>query len=164
MKKNWNIAYYNTTYIYMYYVVVVPRLLATSALCLLWNQLELSSLVLRQKPWIGCKRILSSVSISGLFYKTGFSGFKPDQNRVPGFFRVYSSQENCMYSWKGRNEEGTKPHFSCLLYTSPSPRDGLLSRMPSSAWKKKFDFQLLKCLNLWMWAFRGKVKFINTSF
>ena len=24
-------------------------------------------------------------------------------------------------------------HFTCLLYTSPSPRDGLLSRMPSSA-------------------------------
>ena len=23
--------------------------------------------------------------------------------------------------------------FCCLLYTSPSPRDGLLSRMPSSA-------------------------------
>ena len=26
-----------------------------------------------------------------------------------------------------------EPDFSCLLYTSPSPRDGLLSRMPSSA-------------------------------
>ena len=25
------------------------------------------------------------------------------------------------------------PLYSCLLYTSPSPRDGLLSRMPSSA-------------------------------
>ena len=25
------------------------------------------------------------------------------------------------------------PNFICLLYTSPSPRDGLLSRMPSSA-------------------------------
>ena len=25
------------------------------------------------------------------------------------------------------------PITSCLLYTSPSPRDGLLSRMPSSA-------------------------------
>src|SRR5680860_679617 len=25
------------------------------------------------------------------------------------------------------------PHHVCLLYTSPSPRDGLLSRMPSSA-------------------------------
>ena len=23
--------------------------------------------------------------------------------------------------------------YACLLYTSPSPRDGLLSRMPSSA-------------------------------
>ena len=26
-----------------------------------------------------------------------------------------------------------KPEMPCLLYTSPSPRDGLLSRMPSSA-------------------------------
>ena len=25
------------------------------------------------------------------------------------------------------------PDYTCLLYTSPSPRDGLLSRMPSSA-------------------------------
>ena len=25
------------------------------------------------------------------------------------------------------------PYKDCLLYTSPSPRDGLLSRMPSSA-------------------------------
>ena len=24
-------------------------------------------------------------------------------------------------------------HFGCLLYTSPSPRDGATSRMPSSA-------------------------------
>ena len=28
--------------------------------------------------------------------------------------------------------ESTRPS-TCLLYTSPSPRDGLLSRMPSSA-------------------------------
>ena len=28
---------------------------------------------------------------------------------------------------------GTGMNDSCLLYTSPSPRDGLLSRMPSSA-------------------------------
>jgi len=27
----------------------------------------------------------------------------------------------------------THCHSDCLLYTSPSPRDGLLSRMPSSA-------------------------------
>ena len=30
------------------------------------------------------------------------------------------------------NQAGTVPS-GCLLYTSPSPRDGLLSRMPSSA-------------------------------
>ena len=33
-----------------------------------------------------------------------------------------------------RNEFGGNPYRdTCLLYTSPSPRDGLLSRMPSSA-------------------------------
>ena len=31
-----------------------------------------------------------------------------------------------------RKEEAAKK-ATCLLYTSPSPRDGLLSRMPSSA-------------------------------
>ena len=30
-------------------------------------------------------------------------------------------------------QRGTSSTSSCLLYTSPSPRDGLLSRMPSSA-------------------------------
>ena len=33
----------------------------------------------------------------------------------------------------GVDNTGTKKPVSCLLYTSPSPRDGLLSRMPSSA-------------------------------
>ena len=33
-----------------------------------------------------------------------------------------------------RSEVGSETnHKGCLLYTSPSPRDGLLSRMPSSA-------------------------------
>ena len=31
------------------------------------------------------------------------------------------------------SEQLIEPFISCLLYTSPSPRDGLLSRMPSSA-------------------------------
>ena len=30
-------------------------------------------------------------------------------------------------------QQKTDTHNDCLLYTSPSPRDGLLSRMPSSA-------------------------------
>ena len=32
-----------------------------------------------------------------------------------------------------RTRKGPKRTVACLLYTSPSPRDGLLSRMPSSA-------------------------------
>ena len=33
----------------------------------------------------------------------------------------------------GRAFAFTAHRYICLLYTSPSPRDGLLSRMPSSA-------------------------------
>ena len=33
----------------------------------------------------------------------------------------------------GDTAELVKRNITCLLYTSPSPRDGLLSRMPSSA-------------------------------
>ena len=34
---------------------------------------------------------------------------------------------------KIEEEEQVIAEYTCLLYTSPSPRDGLLSRMPSSA-------------------------------
>ena len=36
------------------------------------------------------------------------------------------------FSFPRPHIQGTA-HDTCLLYTSPSPRDGLLSRMPSSA-------------------------------
>ena len=35
--------------------------------------------------------------------------------------------------WKAKNPKTGKQNMSCLLYTSPSPRDATLSRMPSSA-------------------------------
>ena len=35
--------------------------------------------------------------------------------------------------WKGDKDTAWNMSDNCLLYTSPSPRDGLLSRMPSSA-------------------------------
>ena len=44
-----------------------------------------------------------------------------DTLTVPGFIQMQSLQK-----------PGT-PYGTCLLYTSPSPRDGLLSRKPSSA-------------------------------
>ena len=37
------------------------------------------------------------------------------------------------FSWTTGNYAGAGTGGTCLLYTSPSPRDGLLSRMPSSA-------------------------------
>ena len=36
-------------------------------------------------------------------------------------------------SFAGLSRPTVDKHSTCLLYTSPSPRDGLLSRMPSSA-------------------------------
>ena len=42
-----------------------------------------------------------------------------------------STATNNIFGTVERTE--TTVQFSCLLYTSPSPRDGLLSRMPSSA-------------------------------
>ena len=36
-------------------------------------------------------------------------------------------------SYRGYYAESDARSYACLLYTSPSPRDGLLSRMPSSA-------------------------------
>jgi len=44
-----------------------------------------------------------------------------DGSSIQGFVRI---EESDMY---------LKPDYSCLLYTSPSPRDATLSRMPSSA-------------------------------
>ena len=37
------------------------------------------------------------------------------------------------YGLQLREKQKVKRIYGCLLYTSPSPRDGLLSRMPSSA-------------------------------
>ena len=39
----------------------------------------------------------------------------------------------CFISVEGGNKNSLSPITSCLLYTSPSPRDSRRSRMPSSA-------------------------------
>ena len=45
------------------------------------------------------------------------------------FFAFQNAQARAHASGKLSSDEA----MTCLLYTSPSPRDGLLSRMPSSA-------------------------------
>ena len=56
------------------------------------------------------------------------------------FKEVYSRHENCMAAFLSHYSLWEKCAFEnrdflifCLLYTSPSPRDNLPSRMPSSA-------------------------------
>ena len=46
-------------------------------------------------------------------------------------YPVWEATDTILFSTDKQTSSG--PHISCLLYTSPSPRDGLLSRMPSSA-------------------------------
>ena len=41
--------------------------------------------------------------------------------------------DRCLPAAKARSLSKKDRAATCLLYTSPSPRDGLLSRMPSSA-------------------------------
>ena len=46
------------------------------------------------------------------------------------YWRLFTSPSPLNHTWSLAIEE---QFYVCLLYTSPSPRDGLLSRMPSSA-------------------------------
>ena len=64
-----------------------------------------------------------------------------DDNNV---FICTRYEESCQYGWDFEADLASigtdKCTYcnSCLLYTSPSPRDCIVSRMPSSAWKKFF--------------------------
>ena len=49
-----------------------------------------------------------------------------------GVFVYYSVNGHASVQSSELDRRRTR-HSGCLLYTSPSPRDGLLSRMPSSA-------------------------------
>ena len=61
------------------------------------------------------------------FYSKG----KPNKNRILCIKNSFHGRTIAAIYASGSKKmtEG----FGCLLYTSPSPRDGLLSRMPSSA-------------------------------
>ena len=52
---------------------------------------------------------------------------EPDTFMIPGSNAKLYSMSTLL------DALGPDHRFHCLLYTSPSPRDGLLSRMPSSA-------------------------------
>ena len=62
-----------------------------------------------------------------------------DKSKLLPEVKEYLEEENEYTEYHLKNTKNTQKKLfdeikgSCLLYTSPSPRDGLLSRMPSSA-------------------------------
>ena len=68
------------------------------------------------------------------------NSFEPGTNMSAWLFTIlrnlfrseYRKRRREVEDGDGRYADSLKSH-PCLLYTSPSPRDGLLSRMPSSA-------------------------------
>ena len=70
------------------------------------------------------------------------SGTKKSEKWILEFKRISRTEIEPLMKWTSSSDtqNQVKMKFSskelaisCLLYTSPSPRDGLLSRMPSSA-------------------------------
>ena len=63
--------------------------------------------------------------------------YKITITKAPDYLEAYIKKGELLTNLKIHNEAidclKSALKIACLLYTSPSPRDGLLSRMPSSA-------------------------------
>ena len=79
-----------------------------------------------------CKRIIPCLDVrNGLVVKgVQFKNHEVmgDITELAAKYSQMGADELVFYDISASTEDKT-----CLLYTSPSPRDGLLSRMPSSA-------------------------------
>ena len=87
-----------------------------------------------------------TLQINQLFFTADSSVINPESYAVLDEIYEFLSKNNDVVVEIGGHTNGIPPHeycdrlstaraknVACLLYTSPSPRDGLLSRMPSSA-------------------------------
>ena len=59
--------------------------------------------------------------------------FNVQKKGIKAPLQVYRALDKLVEIGKIHKIESRNAFIACLLYTSPSPRDGLLSRMPSSA-------------------------------
>ena len=69
-------------------------------------------------------------------YNVFYTGAAPNQQAIPAVEYLMSEDGGAAKKWVLLGTDYVYPRTTnkiCLLYTSPSPRDGLLSRMPSSA-------------------------------
>ena len=72
--------------------------------------------------------VLAGIVIMMIFALPQASAAESDNGPAEGA----TAEENSAW-WTSRGYIAVGAGIACLLYTSPSPRDGLLSRMPSSA-------------------------------
>ena len=72
------------------------------------------------------------IALCGYFGKVLFSSLSTTISHTATYYTLRDLREN-ITAKLARVPMGTILDTPCLLYTSPSPRDGLLSRMPSSA-------------------------------
>ena len=75
-------------------------------------------------------------TVTGDMFVQAFQQIRPNNFSLEGLHLLYTGLES-LESDLGNDIEldviAICCDYTCLLYTSPSPRDGLLSRMPSSA-------------------------------
>ena len=75
---------------------------------------------------IACAVIAFPLMITGAVY----SKYAADDPRTP----MVNQYNTAVNNWENtEHAEYAAKYATCLLYTSPSPRDATLSRMPSSA-------------------------------
>ena len=79
--------------------------------------------------------MLAKTTVINAVSEYGAAWTTQDADRIAALFT-----EDAVYVERAFDRNGTfvgreqiREYWLCLLYTSPSPRDGLLSRMPSSA-------------------------------
>ena len=92
--------------------------------------------------WIVNDSAVHSINVDGNLISWPANGYYEVQ-KLPEYDTVCEGTDSCevepgdyvvINHWTGvRVPQNVGVPDSCLLYTSPSPRDGLLSRMPSSA-------------------------------
>ena len=85
----------------------------------------------KSKHWDGNKFVNLTDTPIGVPYKSLFSLLREQLANSKTKFPQKPIPVQA-FDLKKFNSQPNQPKF-CLLYTSPSPRDGLLSRMPSSA-------------------------------
>ena len=72
---------------------------------------------------------IGGIGMSGLALIMKGKGFKVQGSDISNNKNIERLRKEKIKVFIGHK----KQNINCLLYTSPSPRDGLLSRMPSSA-------------------------------